>query len=266
MRVCPCSRRQALRLAATGLPLWAMPAAFAQVGDLNDAVNQAGRQRMLCQRMVKAWLARGLQVMPERADKVLAESMALFDRQLLALTAFAPTAEILATYQRLAPLWQQFRQALSASSPSAAAAPALLALDAQVLALAQQGTQQLELHGGQPLGRLVNIAGRQRMLSQRMAKFQLGRRWQAAADAPAQINRARQEFLAALDLLNDAPQATATIRQELQLARQQWVFFDNALRKADNAGAQDATDLFVSSENILQVMDRITGLYTRLGA
>ena len=31
--------------------------AYAQVSDLSDAINKAGRQRMLSQRMSKAWLA-----------------------------------------------------------------------------------------------------------------------------------------------------------------------------------------------------------------
>ncbi|HEV8689156.1 MAG TPA: type IV pili methyl-accepting chemotaxis transducer N-terminal domain-containing protein [Ideonella sp.] len=73
----PVSRRQAL-VALGGAA--AAPLAFAQVQDLNDAVNKAGRQRMLSQRMVKAWLAIGQQVEPTRAEKVLADSLALFDR------------------------------------------------------------------------------------------------------------------------------------------------------------------------------------------
>ena len=55
------SRRATLvALASTTLP------ALAQVRDLNDAINKAGRQRMLSQRMVKAWLALGQKI--EDAD------------------------------------------------------------------------------------------------------------------------------------------------------------------------------------------------------
>ncbi|MEN9543788.1 MAG: hypothetical protein RLZZ598_621, partial [Pseudomonadota bacterium] len=66
-------------LAASGLLL--VGPGFAQVRDMADAINKAGRQRMLSQRCAKAWLALGLKVRPDQADKVLAESMALFDRQ-----------------------------------------------------------------------------------------------------------------------------------------------------------------------------------------
>ena len=42
----------ALLAGAVGAPV----AAWAQVQDVNDAINKAGRQRMLSQRMAKAWL------------------------------------------------------------------------------------------------------------------------------------------------------------------------------------------------------------------
>ena len=42
----------------------------AQVADLNDAINKAGRQRMLSQRESKAYLAQALQIDPERASVV----------------------------------------------------------------------------------------------------------------------------------------------------------------------------------------------------
>ena len=60
-------------------------AAQAQVTDLNDAINKAGRQRMLSQRMGKAWLALVQDVEPATARQVLDKSMSLFDRQLVEL-------------------------------------------------------------------------------------------------------------------------------------------------------------------------------------
>lgn len=259
------------RAALTGLSglacTLAAPTAFAQVRDPNDAVNKAGRQRMLSQRMVKAWLALGQQIEPQRAEKVLGESLALFDRQLVELRAYAPTDAIRQTYAQLDTLWGTLKSALVGSPPRQQAADALLAIDGKVLALAHQGTQQLEQHIGKPLGRLVNVAGRERMLSQRMAKFQLAQAWSKDNAIRTQIDAARREFIDALDVLEKAPEATPAILQELSLARQQWVLFDHALGSAGQAGPRKAgADVFVCSENILQVMDRITGLYARLGA
>ncbi len=241
--------------------------ASAQIMSLNEAINKAGRQRMLSQRMAKAWLALGQGVEGKRAEKILFDSMAWFDRQFIELKAYAPTPEIKATYVALEPVWSQYKSALVGAAPDRSAAPVLLGLDAKVLKLAHQGTVQLEQYSGKPVGKLVNIAGRERMLSQRTAKFYLSKAWGTAGpDQMREMDIARKEFAQALVLLSNAPQATPAIKQELQLAQQQWIFFDNALARAEEAsnGALHASEVFASSENILQVMDRVTGMYSKL--
>jgi len=250
-------------LATMGL---ALPAQ-AQINSLNEAINKAGRQRMLSQRMAKAWLALGQGIEIKRAEKVLYDSMALFDRQFVELKAYAPTPEIKATYAAQEACWADYKAALVGNAPDRAAAPLLLSLDAKVLKLAHQGTVQLEQFSGKAVGKLVNVAGRQRMLSQRTAKFYLSQRWGAnVPEAGKELTTARQEFKQALSTLNGAPQATSTIRDLLALAEQQWVFFENALNRLNDSagGERRATEVFATSEHILQVMDQVTGLYAQI--
>ena len=114
----------------------------------------------------------------------------------------------------------------------------------------------------------INKAGRQRMLSQRMAKFCLSAMLGVdTATATTEIAKARDEFLKATELLRSAPQATVRIRQELLLADSQWVFFDAALQRLGNASNtfRQVSEVFVSSENLLASMDRVTGMYAALG-
>lgn len=267
-------RRNCLRglggMAFTALlaPLAMVPTtAQAQVLDLNDAINKAGRQRMLSQRMAKAWLAIGQDVEPIKAGRILAESMATFDRQLVELKAYAPQAAIRTTYQQLEAAWSDYKLALVGAPPRREQAASLLSLDAKVLQLAHQGTTQLEKLSGKPAGRLVNIAGRQRMLSQRSAKCYLSVTW-ADVDLVQQreLETAKREFVEAMAVLEAAPETTPTIREELSLARQQWVFFDNALSRIDRQARtpRHSAEVLRSSENILQIMDRVTGLCARL--
>jgi hypothetical protein len=243
--------------------------AHAQVTDLNDAINKAGRQRMLSQRVGKAWLALAHQADTPTARQVMQQSMALFERQLQELKAYAPTPAIRETYTKLEAAWAAHKTTLAADTSLATNASAMLQADAQVLALAHLGTTQYEAVSGKPVGQLVNLAGRQRMLSQRMAKFYLAAMLPVdAATAKAEIAKARGEFLAANELLRNAPQATQRIRQELQLADSQWVFFDAALQRMQGGGNahRQVAEVYVASENLLVSMDRVTGMYAALAA
>lgn len=256
-------RRTFITLTSAGV-LLPYAHAWAQVIDLNDAINKAGRQRMLSQRMAKAYMCLGQKVQATAAAKVLESSMALFDRQLVELKAYAPNATVRDTYAQLETEWSAYKALLVGATPSAGAAVKLLAQDAKVLALAHQGTNQLEQLSSKPAGKLVNIAGRQRMLSQRMAKYYLAMAWNVDnATSEIELNKAAKEFALALETLRNAPEATPEIKQELALADNQWVFFVSALKARPSTSPKNTSDVFQASENLLQVMDKVTGLYAR---
>jgi nitrate/nitrite-specific signal transduction histidine kinase len=258
-------RRLFCGFALSGLAgLAGLGSAQAQVANIGDAINKAGRQRMLSQRMAKAWFGLGQGIQADAARRVLDQSLALFERQLAELKTFAPAGDTRDTYVQLEAAWADYRALLTGAAPTQDRAKAVLDQAGRVLALAHKGTGLLEQQAGKPAAKLVNIAGRQRMLSQRMAQFYLANNWKVDSETSLrEIGKARDEFVPALEILRNAPEATAEIKQELALADNQWMFFDNAL-KTRSSSAKAAADVFISSENLLQVMDRVTGMYARV--
>ena len=74
--------------------------------------------------------------------------------------------------------------------------------------------------------------------------------------------------MAGLKTLAEAPQATPRIRDTLKLGEQQWLLFDTAIRSAGRGGspAREAlVHIMTTSENLLLVLDDVTGLYAALG-
>ena len=145
-------------------------------------------------------------------------------------------------------------------------AKAVWAGNEALLGATQKLTLAYEKAAGTSAGRLVNLAGRQRMLSQRMAKAYFFRQMGVnAGPAGEMLDAAVKEFAKAQEELKAAAQNTAQIKTELGLVEQQWFFFQNALSLREAADRKKAsTDVATTSERILEQMDAVVGLYEKL--
>lgn len=256
--------RIGLVVAAAALAL-SLPAAPAEAVELSvaSAINKAGRQRMLSQRIAKVYCQAALGVLPETSSKLLEDSIALFEGQLAELNAAAPNRQIRESVVALARPWHLYRAAASAT-PSRETCPRLSAQSDEVLAAAHRLTVELQDYSGTPVGRLVNISGRQRMLSQRLAKLYMVRAaGPGSPDLRDEMESARNEFTGALAVLQAAPENTAALHKELDSVALQWEWFQRALDQ-DSALASYRLVVADASESILRSMETVTRLYEGL--
>lgn len=241
----------------------AAPAQSAQL-TMSSAINKAGRQRMLSQRMVKFYCQIGQGVLADKAVVQLEQSVALFETQLNELEQGAPNAEIRAAVAEMKAAWAPYREVVTAK-PTLKGGEQLIDLSEALLKRAHHVTQLWQEAAATQTGRLVNISGRQRMLSQRLARLYFEkRRGLRAAEISAGLKLAKEEFTSAMKELESAPQNTPAIRRELEQARNQWIFFSNAIDQTDSKDPVLATNVATSSERILEVMDKVTGMYEKL--
>jgi Type IV pili methyl-accepting chemotaxis transducer N-term len=258
-------RRRAFVLSTTAavvLPFtFANSEAFAQ----SQIVDRSGSLRMLSQRMCKAYCQLGLGILPSDAETILARSLTRFNGALITLRENPASDK--AIIGRIENDWARYRDLLS-TTPTKQNFSKVDVLSESVLAGAEALTAQLAATLGIQSARLTNISGRQRMLSQRMAKSAFSLMWgMDARQYLPQHNTARDQFTAALAELKRAPQKTTQIAQGLDLAENQLGFFDVALgNRADLAklAPARATNVARSNERLLEVFDELTAQFAAL--
>ncbi|HSV47584.1 MAG TPA: type IV pili methyl-accepting chemotaxis transducer N-terminal domain-containing protein [Ramlibacter sp.] len=252
------NKRNALKLIVgiTLVPL--AQGASAQISTAT-AINRAARFRALSQRCAKAYGQQLLEVMPDNAREIQATAQKLIQGGFEELGKAGFSAD----NARLLAAVQQDASALTVLLTRAPTRDGVVAVSGQadkMLAAANRLTEAIE--SGAKLGsaKLINLAGRQRMLSQRMAKnYFLVAAGLDAKPVREQLASDRVEFKQAVAQLHAAPISTPVIRNELQLAEAQWTFFEAAINRKPDADA--LRNVATTSERLLEVMNGLTVHY-----
>ena len=229
------------------------------------AINVAGEQRMLSQRLAKAYVQSGLGVVPEVAREQLRDSTHRLEANIVRLrdiSAGIPAAEF--PMRQLIARWAMLREAASAPiSRDSALLVSQRSVD--VLDSAEELVGMLEAAPGGQLGHRVNLAGRQRMLSQRLVKAYMLHSWRTdSGESLAEMDEAAREFSDGLARLSALPDNSAAMRQELDEIALQWEWLQTAL----SAEGALSFRLVVAEagDSILDATDRLTLLYQQAGS
>ena len=219
------------------------------------AINLAGQQRMLSQRLVKAWCQVGLNLQPELSRAQLSESVRRFEINLAALEKSAATPEAATALSGLRAAWVPLRAAALAEVRQSGAAQ----LDARaedVLMAAERLARVLQDKADAPVSRWINLAGRQRMLSQRLVKIYMLRQWGVEnAALREESERVQNEFAGALTAMRQHA-TTPLLRSEVDKLALQWEWLQAVLA---TEGAESFRLIMAEGgEAVLQLADQVT--------
>lgn len=227
------------------------------------AINKSGRQRMLSQRIVKAYCQIHLNVKPAASKQLLQEAIDQFESQLVELRGYASTPALQQAWEEESQLWMKTRMA-ALSTNDHDNAKKLNEMSDALLEVANKMTRLLETQSGKKAGYWVNVAGRQRMLSQRIAKlFLLKSVGVSTPETAAALDKTIAEFVAAQEALFEGASNNPDIVAELRGAKTQWNYLSIALA-GDNAERMEAMEsIAATSDHIQTIMDRVTRMFER---
>ena len=226
----------------------------------------AGRLRTQSQRLAKLYVQAAMGLKAGQARQQIDAGIADVDAEFNRLARYGRKASMQRVYARSEALWQEMRGLLK-KSPDAASSERMNLVADELMVHTGKLVMQIEGEGETAVGRLLDLSSRLTMLSQRLARLYL----QAYAGDRKQgvlidIEQARKEFANGLLELDTARENTTSSRDNISLAKNQWIFFDSAIRdlnKADRREDKAAQHVATSSERIAQVLDQTSLQYIK---
>jgi AmiR/NasT family two-component response regulator len=221
-----------------------------------EAINRAGQQRMLSQRMVKLYALACAQADAAGAGVLLKQSIARVEENWVVLQKSLSQATFGDLLDAGRGGWDALKPLLE-SAPQAKRLKELDGLADVLLAQAEALVTALETSGLATTVHVINVSGRQRMLSQCMAKHALLAA--AGAGTDAAMAPTAQAFEQGMAALAKAPLSSAEIREAMAFAAKAWGSLKEA---AQNAGTPAGRlQIGADSETLLTLFDRLTEAY-----
>jgi hypothetical protein len=223
----------------------------------------AGRLRLQSQRLAKLYLQIGLGLQTDTARRQLSKGNTQFDADLFDLSRYARNAKTQRTLAHTVDLWGELKAVLN-TPYSIESMKRVNYLSEEMMITTGKLTMQIENEAETPVGRLLDLSLRQSMLAQRLAKLYLmAQAGDKSRGRIVDVEQARKEFASALNELGSARENSPANRDALELAKIQWLFFENAIQEMNRGETSNPQHVATTSERIMEVLDAVSTQYAQ---
>ena len=226
-----------------------------------NAVDIAGKQRMFTQRMLKDYAMIGMGNTYGKPKEDLIKISSEFQDHMESLASYTKSDEVKKSLEKVKALWAPLKQTLSEAPSKEKVEKLQQDLDA-LLKASDDTTKLFAKESGKATGEIINKAGRQRMLSQRMASLYMLKVWEV--DDPqfkTKLDDAMGLFKTSLEELEKSDLNTEEIKTLLAKVKRSFTFFE-MMNKSKSKFVP--TLIYKKSNDILQNMNSATQKYVAL--
>jgi len=239
----------------------AISASAIEITSPTHAVDIAGKQRMFTQRMLKDYAMVGMGNTFGKPADDLKKISSDFQDHMESLASYTKSDEIKKSIEKVKALWTPLKQTLSEAPSKEKVEKLQVDLDT-LLKAADDTTKLFAKESGNASGETINKAGRQRMLSQRMASLYMLKVWEVNdPQFKTKLDDAMKLFKDSLVELEKSDLNTDEIKVLLAKVKRSFMFFE-MMSKSKSKFVP--TLIYKKSNDILTNMNSATQKYVAL--
>ncbi len=238
----------------------------------NKAVNISGKQRMLSQKMSKAYLLITKGINSPEIKKELNSSKFIFEKQLDILSKNASSSAVKLSIKKVRKLWSGFKKIIE-SPPSFMNSQNITKLNSDLLSACHELVLSIEVSSNysnqffknknQDLVSIINTSGKQRMLSQRLCLY-----YTASSMFPNEkiefkriLTMVFEEFDGVIGDLLISSYNTTESEEELGSVMSLWEKFQSNKRGFINGRDFSLEEVYTITNELTKSFNRITSIY-----